>query len=133
MRKAAAHAGRLGRPTGLGLRPLLKPAGVRCFLSGSGFAAHDVAPLPARLKARPGRPALDRHVDIGRIDVEAAEAPPGPLCCNERGARSEEEIEHEVAAPRHVLDRVGDQPVGLTVGCRARSSRRLPAIELTDA
>ena len=34
---------------------------------------------------------------------------------------------------RHILDRIGNQPVGLTVGCKARSSRRLPRMEFTDS
>src|SRR5256885_945006 len=47
------------------------------------------------------------------IDVEAAKATSHPLGRNERGPGAEEEVENEVAATRHVLDRIGDQSAGL--------------------
>jgi len=55
------------------------------------------------------RPALDRHINIGRIDIEPAEAPPGPLGCHERGSRAQKKIKHQIAAPGHILDRIGNQ------------------------
>ena len=87
----------------------------------------------AGLEAGSRRPALDRHIDIVRVDVEPPKAPPGPLGGEQRRPRAQKEIQHEIAVPGHILDRIGNQPVGLTVGCKARSSRRLPRIELTEA
>jgi hypothetical protein len=66
-------------------------------------------PLEARLKAGSRRPTFDRYIDIGWIDVESTEAPPGPLGCHERGPRAQKEVQHEVAVPGHVQDRIGDQ------------------------
>src|SRR5262249_39763759 len=58
-------------------------------------------------------PASDRYVDVSRIDVEAAKAPSHPLGSNECRPRAEEEVENEVTATRHVLDRIGHQSAGL--------------------
>jgi hypothetical protein len=44
---------------------------------------------------------------------DAAKAPSNPLGRNKRRPRAEEEVENEVAATRHVLDRIGNQSAGL--------------------
>src|SRR5258706_3276579 len=67
-------------------------------------------PLKTRLETRPRRPTFDRHIDIGRINLEPAEAPPGPLGCHERRSGAQKKIKHEIATPRHILDRIGNQP-----------------------
>src|SRR5258706_10061394 len=69
-----------------------------------------------RLETRPRRPAFDRDINIGRIDVEPTEAPTGPFGCQERRSGAQEEIEHEIAAPRHIQDSVGDKPRRLDRG-----------------
>ena len=121
-----------GGPFGLPLWPLRnRPVrGGRTVPTGRSCSASLSKP---RFAPRHRGPALDRDVDIGRIDVEAAKAAPGPLRRDQRRARAEEDVEHQLAATGHVLDRIGDQALGFTVGCSARSSRRLPAIEFTEA
>src|SRR5262249_7535798 len=58
-------------------------------------------------------PTSDRYVNVSRIDVEASQALSNALGSNERRPRAEEEVEHEVATTRHVLDRIGNQRAGL--------------------
>ena len=55
-------------------------------------------PLSAlRYVTRHTGPAIDRHIDVSRIDVEAAKAASDPLGSNERRARAEEEVKNDVA------------------------------------
>ena len=63
-------------------------------------------PFKLRFEARPRRPAFDRDIDIGRIDVEPTEAPSGPLRCHECRSRTQKEIKHKIPTPRHILNRV---------------------------
>src|SRR5262249_53598767 len=58
-------------------------------------------------------PAIDRYVDVSRIDVEATKAASNSFGSNKRRPRAEEEVEDEVAAARHVLDRIRNQRAGL--------------------
>src|SRR6516164_10989001 len=51
--------------------------GLLCALIGTFCSRYRL--LKTGFEARPRRPAFDRHIDIGRIGVEPAEAPPGPL------------------------------------------------------
>src|SRR5262249_35672469 len=72
------------------------------------------APLRTlRYAPRDTGPAIDRYVDVSRIDVEATKAASNPFGSNERRPRAEEEVEDEVAAARYVLDRIGNQRAGL--------------------
>jgi hypothetical protein len=68
-----------------------------------------------RLKASPRRPAFGRNIDMGRINVEPTEAPSGPLGCHERRSGAQKKIKHEIATPRHILDRIGNQPRWLVI------------------
>ena len=43
-------------------------------------------------------------------DVEPAETPSGPLSRQERRSGTEKEIKYEIATPRDILDRVGNEP-----------------------
>lgn len=54
-------------------------------------------------------PSLDRDINIGRINVEAAKAATTALRCDESCAGAQERIQHKIAALRHILDRVGNQ------------------------
>ena len=85
---------------------------------------HDTTIKPGRAPCH-RRPALERHIDIGGVDVEPAEPPPGPLGGDQRGARAEERIKHELAAARHVLDRVRNERRRLD--CRVQRQILAPA------
>src|SRR5262245_11111099 len=99
------------------------PSGFRYGLFGTGQSEVNetvptcrsrCAPLGTlRYAPRHTGPASDRYVDVSRIDVEAAKAPSHPLGSNECRPRAEEEVEDEVTATRHVLDRIGHQSAGL--------------------
>jgi hypothetical protein len=89
--------------------------------------------LKTRLETRLGRPAFDRHVHIGRIDVEPAEAPSRPLGREQRRSGAQKEIQYEIAVPGYVLERIGNQPRRLDGRIKVRSSPRLPRIEFTEA
>src|SRR6516165_9130389 len=83
----------------------------RALLSnGNGTFCSRYRLLKTGLETRPRRPAFDRDIDISRIDVEPAEAPPGPLRCHECRSGAQKEIKHKIAVPRHILDRIGNQP-----------------------
>ncbi len=43
------------------------------------------------------------------------EVPPGPLGCYERRSGAQKKIKHEIATPRHILDRIADQPRRLVI------------------
>src|SRR5258708_6413844 len=66
--------------------------------------------LQTRFKTYPRRPALDSDIDIGRIDIQATEGPPRPVGGHECRSRSQEEVKYEIAASRHIHDRIGNQP-----------------------
>src|SRR5262245_61156809 len=99
------------------------PSGFRYGLFGTGQSEVNenvptcrsrCAPLSTlRYAPRHTGPASDRYVDVSRIDVEATKAASNPLGRNERRPRAEEEVENEVTATRHVLDRIGHQSAGL--------------------
>src|SRR6516225_746486 len=81
----------------------LRCASIETFCSRRG-------PFKLWFDARPRRPAFDRDIDIGRIDIESTENPPGPLRCHECRPGAQKEIQHEIAVPCDVLDRIGHQP-----------------------
>lgn len=106
----------LGRPFGLPLRPfrnrlaapIWTPWSCRSSFCETGFLACH------------GDPACDRHIDIGRINVDAAKATAGTLGGDERGAGTEKDIEHQIAPFGDVLDGVGDQAQRLDGGMKGK-------------
>jgi hypothetical protein len=78
------------------VRPLGAPA--RCQ-SGESLAGG----LKDHFASRLGLIAPDNHVDIERINLDAAAAPPRPLGSDERGSRPKEGIDHDIAASRRNL------------------------------
>src|SRR5262249_8241095 len=99
------------------------PLGFHYGLFGTGQSAVNENVLTCRSRCAPLStlryaprhigPTSDRYVNVSRIDVEATKAASNPLGSNEGRPRAEEEVEHEVAATRHVLDRIGNQRAGL--------------------
>jgi hypothetical protein len=89
--------------------------------------------VPFAVRGPRVRDRAGKGAERGRIDVEPAEAPPGPLGRKQRRSGAQKEIQHEIAVLGYILERIGNQPVGLTVGCKVRSSRRLPRMEFTEA
>src|SRR5262245_33920045 len=101
-----------GRPFGFPLWPFWnRPVRGERYRSDVSLTLRP--PQHAQVRPRHTGPASDRYVDVSRIDVEAAKAPSHPLGSNECRPRAEEEVENEVTATRHVLDRIGHQSAGL--------------------
>jgi hypothetical protein len=69
---------------------------------GKGLARFFKDPVPPSL----GLVAVDDHIHVERIDLHAQAAPPCALGSDERGSRTQEWIEHDVAAMRDVKKRV---------------------------
>ena len=69
-------------------------------------------------------PSPDSDVHIERIDLEAESASAHALGGYDRSTGTHEGVEDDVAAPRAITQRVGDERHGFTVGCTERSSRR---------
>ena len=44
-----------------------------------------------------------------------SQAPPGPPGCHERRSGAQKKIKPEIATPRHILDRIGNQPRRLVI------------------
>jgi hypothetical protein len=87
-------------------------------LCRSGTSRSRCRLLKMRLEARPRRPALDRHIDIGRIDVQPAEAPPGPLGCHERRSGAQKKVKHRrMQGKSRLLSRFNRLFCGITGKC----------------
>ena len=76
-----------------------------------------------------GLPSPDCHIDISRIDFDRAGLAADPFGREKRRAGAAESVEHDMVAASAILDRIGDQCTGLTVGCARRSSMR-PALKV---
>jgi len=50
-----------------------------------------------------------------RMMSTMSEAPPVPPGCHERRSGAQKKIGHEIATPRHILDRIGNQPRRLVI------------------
>src|SRR3954447_4666579 len=61
-------------------------------------------PKQLRRAAGHGGPALHRHINIGRIDFDAAESTAAALRGDQGRSRAEENVEDQLAAARYVLD-----------------------------
>src|SRR5438105_802905 len=58
-------------------------------------------------------PATYSHVYVERVEIHPVANAPGPLGCEQRGARPHETIEHDVAAMRDIANGVCDECYGL--------------------
>ena len=96
-----------GRPLGLPLWPLRNLTARR--LLRRRFAHATLRFDPARFLAGHRCPAVNGDIDIGRIDIEAAEPTAAAFRRDQRGARAEKDVENQLASPGHVLNGVGDQ------------------------
>ena len=68
-------------------------------------------------------PATNDHVAIERVELEPVASPPGPLAGHQGRAAAEKRIEDDVAATRHVENRVSDH--------RRRLDRRMQGGEMS--
>src|SRR5215831_4591852 len=124
--RRAAHVACAGGP--LGFRYGLFETGQSAVNENVLTCRSRCVPLSTlRYAPRHTAPTSDRYVNVSRIDVEASKAAPNPLGSNERRSRAEEEVENELAATRHVLDRIGNQCAGLD---RRMQAQILPAATL---
>ena len=54
-----------------------------------------------------------------------SEAPPVALGCHERRSGAQRKMRNEIATPRHILDRIGNQPRRLVMLLRQSAHRRI--------
>ena len=76
---------------------------VRCFLAMA-------LPLPCGFPAGEVFPPLDRHIDVGGVDLDGVDDPPLLLASNDRGARPDERVINVTPVvmdtPLYALDRL---------------------------
>lgn len=62
-----------------------------------------------RLEACEIHPTPKSHVHVGAIDLEAEGPPARALGGENRRARAQKSVKHDIAAARHILNHIGDQ------------------------
>src|ERR1700730_4935431 len=109
-------------PAFVGRCPFVAPA--RCQ-SGESLAGG----LKDRFASRLGLIAPDNHVDIERINLDAAAPPPRPFGGDERRSRPKEGIDHDIAGAVTSRSPSTSKAVGFTVGWSRRPLRASDPIE----
>src|SRR5690606_9611207 len=74
----------------------------------------------ARLLACQAGPSLDGDIDIGRINLDTAEAAPCPFSRYQCGARAQKDIEDEIAMTGHIPDGIRHHPRRLDGGMQRK-------------